>query len=174
MQLNHTGKWVDRFVSKIKKDVSGCWLWQGPIDHNGYGVGSSNGGIAFGLFKERAAHRIAWILGKGPIPKGLQVLHHCDVRHCVNYEKCLFLGTNDNNMQDRNQKGRTAKNRGEKHGRSKLTWKQVREIRQSAKFIGKAGNTVKPRKVTYKSLAKKYGVSRSQIWFILSGTNWKD
>ena len=52
-----------------------------------------------------AAHRLAWTLVHGPIPRGMWVLHHCDVRNCINVDH-LFLGTSQDNIDDKMQKGR--------------------------------------------------------------------
>lgn len=54
----------------------------------------------------QSAARVAWTIGRGPIPKGIHVLHHCDNPRCVNYEKHLFLGTHADNMADMNAKNR--------------------------------------------------------------------
>jgi hypothetical protein len=43
----------------------------------------------------------------------------------------LFLGTHQDNMDDRNAKGRNRPRRGEGHGMVKLTSAQVRDIRES-------------------------------------------
>lgn len=56
------------------------------------------------------------------------VLHVCDVRNCTNPAH-LFLGTNADNVIDRNTKGRQAHQRGTENGNAKLTDEQVREIR---------------------------------------------
>lgn len=53
------------------------------------------------------------------------VRHKCDNPHCINPEH-LEIGSNYDNIQDRNKRNRTAKN--EKHGRAKLTNEQVIEI----------------------------------------------
>ena len=76
-----------------KVDFSGdCWLWTGYKSPKGYGSFGLNG-------RSRPAHRVTWILYRGEIPKGLLVLHKCDVRHCVN--PChLYLGTAHDNNQD--------------------------------------------------------------------------
>ena len=51
------------------------------------------------------AHRYAWEQANGPIPDGMYVCHHCDVRACINLDH-LFLGTPSDNEQDKLQKGR--------------------------------------------------------------------
>jgi hypothetical protein len=85
-----------RFISKVKKDSNGCWVYQGSSDTGGYGVFTSS--------KQRyAAHRYSWELFNGPIKKGLQVLHKCDNPICVNPDH-LFLGTPQDNMLDKTNK----------------------------------------------------------------------
>ena len=110
----------DRFFKKVEKSPTGCWLWLSVIDDSGYG------GFWF-IKKWRKAHRVSWELFKGPIPEGLQVLHKCDVRNCVNPEH-LFLGTNYDNSRDCFNKHRHA--RGSRAGPAKLTEEQVRKIRK--------------------------------------------
>jgi hypothetical protein len=168
------GRWVDKFFSKVTKGAS-CWLWQGPVHHNGYGVASSNGGIAFELYHKRMAHQISWIIHKGLIPAGVFVLHHCDTPLCVNPQH-LYLGDNAKNMRDRGNRGRTARNRGEKHGRSKLTWEQVREIRTlyGSRLGSKAHYRNHPEAPTRIKLASMFKISRSQINYVLDGLGWHE
>jgi hypothetical protein len=52
------------------------------------------------------AHRYAYAWLYGDIPGGMQVLHRCDVRLCVNPDH-LFLGTQLDNMRDMCAKGRS-------------------------------------------------------------------
>lgn len=54
-----------------------CWLWTGALNRGGYGLVSFDS-------KRRMAHRVAYELVKGPIPKGLVLDHLCRVRNCVN------------------------------------------------------------------------------------------
>lgn len=91
----------ERFDAKVSPEpMSGCLLWTGCIDAKGYGLIGVAG-------RSTGAHRVAWILARGPIPDGLWVLHHCDNPACVNAEGGhLFLGTNLDNIRDRNAKGR--------------------------------------------------------------------
>ena len=76
-----------------------CRKWPGPFTTKGYGVVHHNG-------KRLQAHRWIWEQANGPIPKGMCVLHHCDVRNCIELSH-LFLGTVADNNKDRAKKGRT-------------------------------------------------------------------
>ena len=89
-----------RFHSKIRIDPqTGCHVWTGSIDPHGYGRIMINR-------KLRLAHRLGWELANGPIPSGLNILHRCDNRPCVNPEH-LFLGTHQDNTADMVAKGRS-------------------------------------------------------------------
>lgn len=67
----------ERLLRHVQQDASGCWLWTSTIIWNGYGQIWALGGA-------RYAHRVAYEVFKGPIPKGLDIDHLCRVRHCVN------------------------------------------------------------------------------------------
>lgn len=100
---------LERFYSKVRKRRSGCWEWTASKDSQGYGKFCFNG-------KQMRTHRAIWILINGEIIKhdshhGLCVLHKCDNPACVNPSH-LFLGTQYDNIQDRNKKGRTQKRSG--------------------------------------------------------------
>ena len=53
----------------------------------------------------RKAHRVAWVLQRGPIPPAHCVLHRCDNPGCVRGSH-LFLGTVADNNRDMFAKGR--------------------------------------------------------------------
>lgn len=90
------------FENATPEPNTGCLLWLGAINNNGYGVLSAEA-----ITKERYAHRIAWIVARGPIPTGLCVLHHCDNGGlgCIE-PRHLFLGTMADNTADMVRKGR--------------------------------------------------------------------
>lgn len=84
-------------VIKIQRGYQ-CVEWKGAINDRGYGQVRRDGEVAY-------VHRIAWTMVNGPIPDGLNVLHHCDNPPCYNVDH-LFLGTQADNMIDMVTKGR--------------------------------------------------------------------
>lgn len=90
-----------RLAGRLRRSVSqvgDCLIWIGARDRDGYGRPSiSNVRVL--------AHRLSWWLAHGEIPLGLHVLHRCDQPSCVHIEH-LFLGTHEENIRDRENKGR--------------------------------------------------------------------
>lgn len=127
-----------------------CKLFTGSLDYAGYGRVHKHG--------TRRAHRAAYMDAYGPIPKGQFVLHHCDVRNCIEPTH-LYLGTQADNMRDMVIRGRANRPNGGKNGRVLLTEEDIKHIRRSL---------FKPA-----TLAKYYGVSRSCIYAILKRKTWK-
>jgi hypothetical protein len=107
--------------SWIGEPNSGCWLWTGALTRKGYGH------MCLASGKTMTAHRRSWQLHYGEIPPGMHVLHRCDVRCCVNPDH-LFLGTNQDNTDDKVRKGRQGRMHGEKNHQAKLTEIDVRTI----------------------------------------------
>lgn len=134
-----------------------CWLWTGS--RNFYGYGWFKPGKR--LRKEKA-HRVAYALACGPIPPGLLVLHRCDNPPCVRPDH-LWLGTTQDNIDDRIRKGRTRAARGESCGRVKLTEADVIAIRRTYKTLG----------WTYHGLAAAFHISPSQVGEIIRGGSWR-
>ena len=67
---------IERFMSKVSKQPSGCWEWTKCGDRYGYGT--------FRLDKKmQKAHRVAYTLLVGAIPQGLVLDHTCENRRCV-------------------------------------------------------------------------------------------
>lgn len=148
-----TMKNVRRYFSqRIKKVASGCIEWQGCCDGGGYGDMYCNG-------KLQKAHRYSYQLFKGTIPRGFSVCHTCDNPKCVNPDH-LFTGTHSDNMKDMYAKGRGNRPTGEKHHSHRLTWEQVRFVRDS--------------KESSRQLGKKYGVTHQAILKIKNYITWRE
>lgn len=180
-----TAERICTFWSKVDKSNGddACWLWTGSVRGYGYGQFWFNS-------RNRPTHRISWELAHGEIPDGLLVCHRCDNPICVN-PKHLFLGTQQDNIDDKTRKGRQAigdrngvythpekrpfgeRNarythpentaHGEAHGRHKLTELQVREIRQL--YIEKG--------ISQRQLARMFGITKTHVRRIVRGENWK-
>jgi hypothetical protein len=143
-----------RFLAHVEPQEDGCWYWRAFVEPiTGYGQFGMDG-------RTELAHRAAWCVIVGPIPAKMWVLHHCDIRHCVNPDH-LYLGTQQDNARDMVVRGRAAcgdrngtrlhpeclargdRNgtrlhpervaRGESAGAAKLTAEDVRDIRMLAK-----------------------------------------
>lgn len=149
----------ERFWSKVRRtDANSCWNWTAGLSKDGYGklsIGRENTGAR--------AHRVAWAITFGPIPTGLHVLHRCDNPKCCN-PRHLFLGTNDDNVRDRNLKGRhrTCGPRGASfNARRKLTEANVRAIRARLE----AGDEPK-------AIAPEFGVTQQNIIAIKNRRTW--
>jgi hypothetical protein len=148
------------FVGAARENLdSGCVEWIGSIDADGYGRVWVKG-------KRVGAHRRAWELTEGPIPDGLDVLHRCDNRRCVNGYH-LFLGTNADNVQDMVAKGRSklCNKPGEANSNARLTNEQVREIRKRWAAAERNWGL-------QSQMARDYGVSQATIGSIVHNRSW--
>ena len=146
---------IVRFNKYVLRDgPNGCWGWSGYIDPGGYA--SMWAGEELGRKTKMQAHRISWMLLKGPIPDGMLVCHICDNRSCVNPEH-LFLGTDKENAADMVRKGRG--NKGEDINTAKLTADLIPKIRADGR--------------KYRDIGKEYGVGKSVIFSIKHRLSWK-
>jgi hypothetical protein len=158
MKLELTAKQTRSFWEKTEKaGATECWEWSSCKNNGGYGQLAVTG-------RSESAHRVSWVIEHGEIPHsegyhGTCVLHRCDNRSCVNPGH-LFLGTQKDNMNDMDAKGRENRPKGIDHHRAVLTDEDVRRIRT----IGKA--------VTGLALADEFGVHPSQISRILNRRSW--
>ncbi|MDR2506585.1 MAG: HNH endonuclease [Candidatus Accumulibacter sp.] len=144
-----------KFASKLAATPIGCLEWTGYTVKSNGRESHRYGRIKVGG-RDILAHRYAYKLAHGEIPRGMSVCHRCDNPKCCNPEH-LFLGTHRQNMGDMAAKGRAArisnpKPTGEKSPTAKLLDTQIEEIRARRA----AGETVT-------SLAAAYGVHHSYV-----------
>lgn len=137
---------VERLWAKVERDPGpGCWRWTGCVNEKGYGrmAAGDDGRLEY-------VHRVSWELAFGPVADGLWVLHRCDNPPCIRPSH-LFLGTNQDNVDDKFAKGRQVK--------TQLSMDLIEAVRKA--YI--------PRVVTTGMLAKSFGISKATAHRIVTG-----
>lgn len=135
---------VDKPIDELRKYIeervvivpwSGCWLWELTLDRGGYGLARDA--------KSRVcnAHRVSYTAFYGEIPAGLQVLHSCHVRSCVNPDH-LRLGTQAENGDDMAMAGRARRLLSTEQVTHVRSLRGKRSVRQIAVLMGVAPNTI--------------------------------
>lgn len=154
---------VDNFWEKVDTTPGygpkgDCWAWTGCADRLGYGR------LTMRPYRF-LAHRFSWLLEHGVLWDDLEILHKCDFPPCIRPDH-LQEGTHKENMHDCHRKGRHGYGHlhGELIGNHKLTAAQVREIRETYKGVRKG----------YIEIGNKYGVSATQIGYIMRNQVWAD
>ena len=101
-----------------------------PINHIGRSnLGTGKGHIQLHIDKEIIyAHRWMYREYVGEIYEGLSVLHRCDNPRCISPAH-LYLGTQKQNVLDRNAKNRHVDTRGSKHPRASIDESKARLIK---------------------------------------------
>lgn len=137
---------------------NGCRLWTKSITTGGYGtvpvhIRMTNKDRRF------AAHRLAWMIERGPIPDDMFVCHKCDEKLCCNVDH-LFLGTEEDNRMDMYRKDRHPK--GEQNGMSVLSNREAAEVKWLLAFSN----------MTLREIGKRYGISHKTVGAIKQGRTW--
>jgi len=157
MRINKVSKTkeVERFWSRVNRlGVDDCWVWVGRINPDGYGM------FDYGNRGE-SSHRYVWRLFTGEdIPSGMVICHKCDNPPCCNPNH-LFLGTVQDNVKDRDSKGRQRSHKGSDNNRAVLNEDKVRKIKQ----LRKDG-------MEYQKIADFMGVSNGCVNHIINGRHW--
>lgn len=156
-----------RFWSKVDKRGC-CWIWKA-------GRGASGGRFKLSGKKEQA-HRVAWILTNGPIPRKLVISQTCGDLACCNpahlrarsRSECqrisVIAGTHSSFTHPEVLENLLCGDlalRGENAPSAKLTEAQVKMIRNSHGTV------------SVRTLARRYGIQPNTIYNILNGRSWK-
>jgi hypothetical protein len=106
-------------------------------------------------------HRLACMIHYGNVPVELLCCHHCDNRSCCNPHH-IFFGTHKDNGADAVKKNRYPSRKGSLNDFAKLNEEKVLVIRRMRRERG----------TKYSSLAKKFKVSKSCIYQVLTWKKW--
>lgn len=142
----HKGRTAGKgYIIKDMGYSSPCWIYQGYISPDGYGMRWLDG-------KHKNAHRAFYEEQHGPVPDELHCDHLCRIRACVNYDHVEPVAPAENSR------------RGKK---AKLTAAQVKNIR----LLYLTGQT-SHRKLAAKYCVSRHTIgkiTRGQHW-----ANWQD
>lgn len=149
--------WREHFWKRVQETESGCWLWLGERNEDGYGKVTRWTGQRWANYR---AHRVAWELANGRPPgAGLVVRHLCHNRPCCNPAH-LAEGTHRDNAADMIAAGRFAK--GSAAGRAILTEEDAVAIRQAHS-----------QGCSITAIASETGVPRQTVWNVVRRNSWK-
>lgn len=146
---------IKRFEAKFaRRGPDDCWEWHAALTTKGYGQSKIR-------YQNFLAHRVAYVLYKGPIPDGegfhgTCLLHRCDNPLCINPAH-MFFGTAGENCTDMAAKDRSMF--GVRNSQAKLNDDKVRAIRRD------------PRPT--EDIAPDYGVSSRTIRHIKNRDTWR-
>jgi hypothetical protein len=154
--VRKTRPFAERFWSKVdKRGPDECWPWLASVNASGYGRLTAGRGVNL------KAHRVSYTLEKGPIPDGMNVLHHCDNPPCCNPGH-LFAGTHKDNTQDMLSKDRGVApphSFGKEHHHTKFDDAAARRIIADQR--------------THHVIAAEYGVCSMTVFRLKHGQTWK-
>jgi len=147
---------ITRFLAYLEVGTrSKCWVWKGSLAvRGGYGQLNNKGRLL-------KAHRIAFELAFGKIPKGAHICHKCNNPPCCNPGH-LYAGDNLSNTRDKIKAGTQFKippQAGEKNYQTKFKAADIKAIRSSSESGA--------------SLARKFKVSKASISAIRRFKTWK-
>jgi hypothetical protein len=177
-----------RYNYERKIDRSGgpdaCHPWTGSTQVRGYGI--------FGLNRRLVpATQLAIRIYSGPMPSGTFALHKCDNPRCTNHRH-LWAGTQKENADDREAKGRGNQPRGDRSGRRLHPEKYPRgdnhPLRKNPELVKRGSNHWRSislsdgqiseirsleGKMFYWQIGEKFGVSETTVWRIIKRNDWR-
>lgn len=142
----------DELTAMIAVETDDCILWPyAKHDDDGYGS------VYVGNRGARLVHQVAAEQVHGPCPEGMEVAHSCRNKNCFN-PRHLSYKTRQGNVDDKRRDGTNTT--GSRNPQAKLSQGDVDAIRASTD--------------SYSTLAQRYGVTKTHIYYIRSNRTWKE
>ncbi|KKM88431.1 hypothetical protein LCGC14_1258810 [marine sediment metagenome] len=151
-EIQITPQLLRRFWDKVELRDE-CWEWRGAT-RVGYGAIKIAGRVW-------ETHRVSWLLHHGELPEAKYVCHHCDNRRCVRPDH-LFLGTQQDNVDDMLRKGRHNFGKGEAMPNAVLSDAVVLQIWKMRSATGWGSRRI----------GRELGVSNDAVEKVLAGASW--
>ena len=119
---NREDAYIERRLSELHQNSDGCCLY--PVSGDCYAKVHSGalGPVYLHIYVLEKK------LGRRLLP-GMKSLHTCDIKNCVSADH-LYEGTQEQNVHDMLNRGRTNNRKGAAHHRSKLNDKKVALVRK--------------------------------------------
>ena len=124
---------MDRLMSFVEKNISGCWIWMGARDVNGYGRVNYGGHAKSGL-----AHRVMYIATNGTISNNLPLDHLCRNTSCVNpghLEPVTYRENALRGLTGKYQSARTHCKKGHPYDEKNTFWRKNKKGRACRKCV---------------------------------------
>lgn len=154
-----------RFFSKVEIDESGCHLWKASKFYHGYGkfkIGNST----------RLAHRVAFSIEHGIDFTDKLVMHSCDTPLCVNPYH-LSLGTDQDNAQDRENKGRGDQSQGENYSSRDPQWRNEEGKFGASKLTESDVQLIRSDTRSRREIASDFNIDHSHVRKIKNRQVWR-
>jgi hypothetical protein len=152
-------------LSRITKDVSGCWIWTGGVVDRSRAENRRYGHWGCSSLKEKTVHRAAYRIFKGELSRGDVVMHTCDKPLCCNPDH-LKIGTTEENNIDRDKKGRQFALSGNNHPKAKINEETASLIKARLAELAHIRNCAA-------IIAKELGINKHIVHKIKEGKIWK-
>jgi hypothetical protein len=149
-------QYAEGILSEKSHHDGECILWLGSCTASGYGKVTIRGGGYL-------THRLAWSIANNDTPpKGMHVMHACDVRNCIN-PLHLSVGTPADNLADARSKNRIPP-RAKGAASAKARWTEA-DVLEAAQMRADGWSL--------KNVARYFGVGESTVSHALCDRQWK-
>lgn len=125
MKITTLSEVKQRLLKNISEN-NGCWEWQGAVNNHGYGLIKITNLEGVEGRNTCYVHRMSYLCHNKHLPYDKLVCHTCDNPICINPDH-LFLGSNQDNMDDMKSKNRQVTNSTVHYGNNHAGKKVIAE-----------------------------------------------